>query len=99
MHNAIHAFVGGSGHMAIVPFSAFDPVFWLHHANVDRLVAIWQAIYPDSWISTSQVNLAGTYTDEPGAPEDGNSSGFFLCMVSPKLKFATPHDKADIGFL
>lgn len=32
MHNGIHTLVGNGGHMAIIPFSAFDPIFWLHHA-------------------------------------------------------------------
>lgn len=31
-------------------WSAFDPAFMLHHANVDRLIALWQAIYPNSSI-------------------------------------------------
>jgi tyrosinase len=39
-HNAGHRFVGG--HMAGA-FSPNDPVFWMHHANVDRLWSIWQA--------------------------------------------------------
>lgn len=35
IHNGVHAFVGGmGGHMSAVPFSAFDPIFWLHHAYV-----------------------------------------------------------------
>lgn len=33
MHNAVHTFVGGDGgHMSDIPYSAFDPIFWLHHA-------------------------------------------------------------------
>lgn len=32
MHNAIHSLVGNGGHMSIIPYSAFDPIFWLHHA-------------------------------------------------------------------
>ena len=32
MHNAIHAMVGNGGHMSIIPYSGFDPIFWLHHA-------------------------------------------------------------------
>lgn len=67
--------------MAVIPYSAFDPIFWLHHTNFDRLIAIWQALYPDSWASTSQVDSAGTYTDEPGAPEDGSTS--MLSMFLP----------------
>lgn len=31
---------------------AFDPVFFLHHANVDRLLALWQTINPDQWVPT-----------------------------------------------
>jgi tyrosinase len=29
IHNSVHYYVGG--HMASIPVSAFDPVFWLHH--------------------------------------------------------------------
>jgi len=30
IHNAVHNYMGGSGgHMASVPVSAFDPIFWL----------------------------------------------------------------------
>lgn len=31
LHNAIHSLVGNGGHMSFVPYSAFDPIFWLHH--------------------------------------------------------------------
>jgi len=30
------------GHMQLIPFSGFDPVFWAHHAMVDRLWRLWQ---------------------------------------------------------
>lgn len=58
--------------MAVVPYSAFDPIFWLHHTNVDRLFAIWQAIYPSSFV-TSQISFYGTYTNTPGKSEDINT--------------------------
>lgn len=32
LHNAIHSFVGNGGHMSNIPYSSFDPIFWLHHA-------------------------------------------------------------------
>ncbi|MCJ1361156.1 hypothetical protein MMC16_000253 [Acarospora aff. strigata] len=69
MHNSIHGLVGNGGHMGNVPYSAFDPIFWLHHANVDRLFAIWQAIYPNSFV-TSQRNALGTFTAAPGGVEN-----------------------------
>lgn len=29
---------------------AFDPIFFLHHCNVDRLYAFWAYVYPDAWM-------------------------------------------------
>jgi tyrosinase len=51
------------------------------YRNVDRLFAIWQAIWPDSY-TTSEVNEYGTYTIAPGATDDINSRTF-----SPILSF------------
>ncbi len=35
VHNSIHSAVGGfMGHMSELDYSAFDPVFWLHHTYV-----------------------------------------------------------------
>lgn len=39
-HNDVHGWVGGA--MSEVPTSAFDPIFWSHHAMIDRLWYIWQ---------------------------------------------------------
>jgi tyrosinase len=38
-HNAGHNWLGG--HMGLTA-SPNDPIFWLHHANVDRIWALWQ---------------------------------------------------------
>jgi hypothetical protein len=42
-HNAIHDYVGGNsnGWMGDVDLAAQDPVFWIHHANIDRLWNVW----------------------------------------------------------
>lgn len=46
VHNAVHAWVGGGGKVSLASlhYSAFDPLFVLHHSNVDRIWAIWQAL-------------------------------------------------------
>lgn len=44
IHGVPHNWVGGT--MATTESPA-DPVFWLHHANVDRIWAQWQALHPD----------------------------------------------------
>jgi tyrosinase len=38
IHNNIHVSVGRGGHMNVPDFAAFDPIFWLHHANVSNLI-------------------------------------------------------------
>ncbi len=39
-HGDVHTAVGGE--MGSVPTAGFDPIFYLHHANVDRIWAEWQ---------------------------------------------------------
>jgi tyrosinase len=39
LHNLIHRYVGG--HMVLAA-SPNDPVFWLHHCNIDRLWSLWE---------------------------------------------------------
>jgi len=39
LHGTVHGAIGGS--MGSVPTAAVDPIFWLHHCNIDRLWASW----------------------------------------------------------
>jgi tyrosinase len=41
-HGAVHNAVGGpTGWMSYFECAARDPIFWLHHANIDRLWQVW----------------------------------------------------------
>jgi len=40
-HNTVHRWVNGT--MSSIPIAPADPLFWLHHAQVDRIWSIWQA--------------------------------------------------------
>lgn len=74
LHDNVHAMLGGSnGHMTIVPFSAFDPVFFLHHCMVDRLFALWQVLNPEAWIAP-EVARTNSYTTSVGQVLDGSSA-------------------------
>jgi len=56
-HNVVHNAVGGSGGwMADADCAARDPIFWLHHANIDRLWQVWLNQNPD------RVNPIGSTT-------------------------------------
>ncbi|EOD45014.1 putative tyrosinase protein [Neofusicoccum parvum UCRNP2] len=83
IHNGIHVDVGGW--MQQIAYSAFDPIFAMHHCNVDRVVAIWQKLYPNSWVE-SAAQGAGTRTmapssiqgpDSPLTPFHSNTGGSF----------------------
>lgn len=40
-HDGVHGTIGGD--MAQVALASRDPIFYLHHANVDRIWAVWNA--------------------------------------------------------
>jgi tyrosinase len=82
LHDTIHSLVGGlgpsqpaaqPGHMAYIQWSAFDPVFFLHHCTVDRILAIWQAVHPTTWVPSSQA-LLNSYTTRRGQPINASTA-------------------------
>ena len=62
MHTWAHDWVGG---YMTRPWSPRDPLFYLHHTNLDRLWAIWQINNPDQPQYTSEKNEV-TSTDSVG---------------------------------
>ncbi|KAJ4402860.1 hypothetical protein N0V91_006932 [Didymella pomorum] len=71
LHDGLHN-VFGLGHMGIVEVSAFDPVFWFHHANMDRIFALYQYRYPDTWVEDA-AQAKGTFAVAKGAIEGPKS--------------------------
>ncbi|KAI8958938.1 Di-copper centre-containing protein [Daldinia sp. FL1419] len=76
VHNNVHNWTGGTdkymGHMTEVPVAAFDPIFFMHHCNVDRQFAIWQALNVDNkenWFESPSEQLQdnGTWSIEHNA--------------------------------
>jgi tyrosinase len=56
VHNDVHSWMGGS--MSLIPIAAFDPVFWAHHAMIDRLWYLWQMRQPNVSVPASMLNTA-----------------------------------------
>ncbi|KAI5359712.1 putative tyrosinase copper-binding domain, di-copper centre-containing domain superfamily, tyosinase [Septoria linicola] len=80
IHNTVHNNAGGlggngvsGGHMTYLSTASFDPIFWLHHANVDRIFAMWQAINPSAYGAT-QPAPHNTWTISTGSNQ-GPTSG------------------------
>ncbi|WP_375414699.1 tyrosinase family protein, partial [uncultured Bradyrhizobium sp.] len=66
-HDTMHRWVGGQ--MASVPNSPNDPVFFLHHANNDRIWAQWQQLYPNVPTTAPGMNPTTVMPPtEPGVP-------------------------------
>jgi hypothetical protein len=73
-HNMVHLFVGGD--MTNLNTSPSDPLFFFHHANVDRIWAQWSSIwgdtnYADAW--KKEVLLG--YVDADGQDTPGVLAG------------------------
>ncbi len=63
VHNSGHVWVGGS--MGGILTAPTDPVFWMHHAEIDRIWAEWQAANPGQ-----NPSLAGAAAIMDPWPED-----------------------------
>ena len=69
-HNHIHQLMGGL--MKHPRTSALDPMFWLHHSNVDRVWATWHAnrgkdLYPAEWTALTVTGFVDADGRETGA--------------------------------
>jgi tyrosinase len=53
VHDSMHGWV--QGHMGIIAWAAYDPIFWAHHAMVDRIWALWQLenrpVFPPEYLN------------------------------------------------
>jgi tyrosinase len=56
-HGAIHTAVGGF--MSQFDTAGLDPLFWLHHANIDRLWEVWRRRDPQNLDPTQALWLTG----------------------------------------
>lgn len=46
-HNRMHVMIGGIGTYGLMNdpnFAALDPIFYVHHANIDRLWSVWNSL-------------------------------------------------------
>jgi len=76
-HNEVHVAVGGlhpMGHFASLAYSGFDPLFMMHHAAIDRHVALWQTIYyRNSMFNSTYITPEGQFATAPGTNISANS--------------------------
>ena len=85
-HGAVHNVVGGgTGWMSSFEMAGRDPIFWLHHANIDRL---WE-----SWVQAGNANPSSgpwmtttfTFFDETGTAKQ--LTGAEIVDIAGKLGY------------
>lgn len=59
-HNHVHVDVGGW--MGDPDTAALDPIFWLHHSNIDRLWEVWRNIDPTTHLNPSDQSWLNNVT-------------------------------------
>lgn len=93
-HNSVHATIGGT--MGSVALAGRDPLFWLHHCNVDRMWSMWmddmivkkrdsRSLFPSTDVETW---LNHTFTDQ-FVTLDGRPSSFALkdCLFTEGMDY------------
>ncbi len=85
-HNTVHGLIGGDrGDMNDIEFSPNDPVFWMHHAFVDKLWADWQ-----NRASRHFFDYGGARADSPdGARLSDRLDGFGDVTVRDVLRLSS----------
>lgn len=88
LHNQVHVWVGGDGATMAMGASPNDPVFFLHHANIDRIWAQWQ-------------DASGSHTylpvdEEPTRP--GVSLNALMPMFSSSVRPVDVLDYRALGY-
>ncbi|KAM0435964.1 hypothetical protein ACHAPT_002856 [Fusarium lateritium] len=103
IHDIIHIYGGLKGHMTYVPLSSFDPLFLLHHTMTDRLLAIWQILNPNAWMTpmpageTSFTSIEGDMQDSktPLTPFFASEDGTFWNSDMARTTEAFGYSYAD----
>lgn len=67
LHGNVHVAIGNNRGMGNVPYAANDPIFWMHHCNIDRMWSSWVAIPGRENPSTSDwLDRSFVFADENG---------------------------------
>lgn len=98
VHNAIHYLLGGHHEYSLssLHYAAYDPAFFIHHSNVDRIWAIWQALQDYRGLPSKTAYCALNYMSSPMKPFS------FDADINPNAhtrKHAVPNEVFDYEHL
>ena len=93
IHNTVHNNMCGT--MCNLDTAAYDPVFWLHHANVDRIGALWQYLNPNTKIVSTR-SSSGNYVWNSGVSRDANFQYMPFRGTNANTDWWTPAQSYDV---
>lgn len=93
--NPIYNRENENGLMANVPSAGFDPVFWLHHSNIDRLWAQWTK---ETGVLVTEQELAQVSWPYQFFEPDGTIKGYTMPEVS-HITYALDYNYDDVPTL
>ena len=83
IHGRIHTLVGTSKDMGSVPYAGNDPLFWVHHANIDRIWASWNKNgnkNPTDATANPWINNQFVFADANGVRVQKPLKNYFSCL-------------------
>ena len=96
-HNLVHVYVGGSapdgqtyGLMSDPGLAGLDPIFYLHHANIDRMWAVW---------NQTPANTNPTAANWLNGPAAIGEREFVMPMPGNSSWVYTPQQMSNLGSL
>jgi len=103
-HNTVHDIIGGEGgNMSDISISAFDPLFWLHHANMDRHYYNWMYRNTESFSRPLHPNkqilketLAMTHAPFSDGIYDRDPNSYKYGWMNSSCKFHTLKDSLEL---
>lgn len=108
-HDYVHGLVGGGdpktglpGLMSDPDTAALDPIFYLHHCNIDRLWEVWLGMAKTSGIAQSHMNPTDTaWLNGPKLVPAvaGHPTGFAMPGVNGAETVFKPSDVANLSKL
>jgi hypothetical protein len=66
IHGRIHVLVGNSKGMGAVPYACRDPLFWVHHSNIDRMWISWNKTGGKNPTTATWASKAFVFADANG---------------------------------
>ncbi len=86
LHNLVHTWAGGDMYILTAPN---DPLFYLHHCNLDRIWSLWQSRNSSQGYAPTSGGPSGHNLNDPMYPWNGQATSFT----------ATPAQTLDINAL